>query len=47
MKRILIAFCFVMACATTPQTGMQSQEFQYRAGDTVLRGYPAWEDRSG
>ncbi len=44
MKRILIAICFVLACATTPQTRVQSQEAQYRAGDTVLKGYMAHDD---
>jgi dienelactone hydrolase len=44
MKRILIAMCFVLACATTPQTVVQSQEVTYRAGDTVLKGYLAYDD---
>jgi len=44
MKRILIAICFVLACATTPQTRVQSQEVQYRAGDTVLKGCLAYDD---
>jgi dienelactone hydrolase len=36
--------CFVLACATTPQTVVQSQEVTYRAGDTVLKGYLAYDD---
>lgn len=44
MKRILIVICFVLACATTPQIELQSQEVQYRSGDTVLKGYLAYDD---
>lgn len=46
MKRILIAVCFVMACATTPQQiGMKTQDIDYRTDDTVLKGYLAYDDR--
>jgi dienelactone hydrolase len=44
MKRIFIVICFVLACATTPQTELQRQEVQYRSGDTVLKGYLAYDD---
>jgi dienelactone hydrolase len=44
MKRILITICFVLACATTPQTRVDSQEVQYRSGNTVLKGYLAYDD---
>ena len=44
MKRILIAVCFVLACATTAQARVQGKEIDYRAGDTVMKGYLAYDD---
>ena len=47
MKRILIALMaapFVLACATTPRTRVQGKEVDYRADDTVLKGYLASDE---
>jgi dienelactone hydrolase len=44
MKRILIGICLVLACATTAQAAVQGQEVTYRAGETVLKGYLAYDD---
>jgi dienelactone hydrolase len=44
MKRILIAICLMLAYATTGQAAVLGQEVQYRSGDTVLKGYLAYDD---
>ena len=44
MKRILIGICLTLACATTAQAAVQGQEVTYRAGETVLKGYLAYDD---
>jgi dienelactone hydrolase len=44
MKHILTGVCLTMAFATTADGAVQGQDATYRAGETVLKGYLAYDD---
>ncbi len=44
MKRILVISCCILLYAFTAQGAIQGTEVQYTAGETVLKGYLAFDD---
>ncbi|HID01754.1 MAG TPA: dienelactone hydrolase family protein, partial [Desulfobacterales bacterium] len=44
MKRIVFICCCILLYAFTAQGAVQGTEVQYPAGDTVLKGYLAFDD---
>jgi len=43
-KKKPIGICLTLAWATTAEAAVQGQEVTYRAGETVLKGYLAYDD---
>ena len=44
MKQTLLTVLFILATASTTFAALQTREVDYTAGDTVMKGYLAYDD---